>query len=190
MMKDHSDSERGNPLPPLHELIFLINSKWSFICTIPQTGYHIPRSLLIHLVSTGWNEKYFNGSTMRDRSDDPSHHERMLYQRSYISLFAIDYGVTTSNSTQFCPSELLWPRYTKRPSTICVRSHTKRVLSSHTHVYIVSIKPYHGAPGNDLYVGVYRRRPVSTTTVSTASVLWVWTVGVPASEISQNQVED
>ena len=37
MVKDHSDSERGNPLPP-HGLLFPINSKRSFICTIPQTG--------------------------------------------------------------------------------------------------------------------------------------------------------
>ena len=36
MVKDHSDSERGNPLPP-HGLLFPINSKGSFICTIPQT---------------------------------------------------------------------------------------------------------------------------------------------------------
>ena len=32
MVKDHSDSERGNPL------LFSIDSKGSFICTIPQTG--------------------------------------------------------------------------------------------------------------------------------------------------------
>ena len=38
MIKDHSDSERGNPLPP-HRLLFPINSNGSFICTIPQTGY-------------------------------------------------------------------------------------------------------------------------------------------------------
>ena len=37
MVKDHSDSERGNPLAP-HGLLFPINSKGSFICTIPQTG--------------------------------------------------------------------------------------------------------------------------------------------------------
>ena len=37
MVKDHSDSERGNLLPP-HRLLFLINSKGSFICIIPQTG--------------------------------------------------------------------------------------------------------------------------------------------------------
>ena len=38
MVKDYSDSERGNPLLLLHRLLFLINSKGSFICTIPQTG--------------------------------------------------------------------------------------------------------------------------------------------------------
>ena len=37
MVKGHSDSEKGNPLPP-HGLLFPINSKGSFICTIPQTG--------------------------------------------------------------------------------------------------------------------------------------------------------
>ena len=36
MVKDHSDSERGN-LPP-HGVLFPINSKGSFICTIPKTG--------------------------------------------------------------------------------------------------------------------------------------------------------
>ena len=37
IVKDHSDSEKGNMLPP-HRLLFPINSKGSFICTIPQTG--------------------------------------------------------------------------------------------------------------------------------------------------------
>ena len=37
MVKDHSDSVKGNPLPP-HRLLLSINSKGSFICTIPQTG--------------------------------------------------------------------------------------------------------------------------------------------------------
>ena len=37
MVKDHSDSKRGNLLLP-HGLLFSINSKGSFICTIPQTG--------------------------------------------------------------------------------------------------------------------------------------------------------
>ena len=34
LIKDHTDSERGNPLPP-HGLLFPISSKGSFICTIP-----------------------------------------------------------------------------------------------------------------------------------------------------------
>ena len=37
MVKDHSDSERGIPLPP-HGLLFPISSKVSFKCSIPQTG--------------------------------------------------------------------------------------------------------------------------------------------------------
>ena len=78
MVKDHSDSERGNPLPP-HGLLFPISSNGSFICTIP-------RPLLYQSWSTGWNDKWLNGSTMKDRSDDPSHHERTLLPRSYISL--------------------------------------------------------------------------------------------------------
>ena len=35
MVKDHLDSDRGNP-----PLLFPTSSKGSFICTIPQTGYH------------------------------------------------------------------------------------------------------------------------------------------------------
>ena len=37
MVKYHTYSERGNPLPP-HGLFFPINSKGAFICIIPQTG--------------------------------------------------------------------------------------------------------------------------------------------------------
>ena len=37
MVKDHSDSERGNQLLP-YELLFPIISKGSFIWIIPQTG--------------------------------------------------------------------------------------------------------------------------------------------------------
>ena len=37
MVKDHSDSERGNSLPS-HGLLFPISGKDSFIYTIPQTG--------------------------------------------------------------------------------------------------------------------------------------------------------
>ena len=56
MVKNHSDSEIGNLLP-LNGLLFLISSKGSFICTIPQTGQHTPWPLLHQLWSTGWNTK-------------------------------------------------------------------------------------------------------------------------------------
>ena len=38
VVKDHSDNERGDLLPPLHGLPFFISSKGSFIYTITQTG--------------------------------------------------------------------------------------------------------------------------------------------------------
>ena len=45
IVNDHSDSERGNLLPP-HGLLFPISSKGSFICIIPLTDKHTPRPLL------------------------------------------------------------------------------------------------------------------------------------------------
>ena len=56
MVKDHSDCKKGNLLP-LHELLFLISSEGSSICTIQQTGQHIPWPLLHQLWSTGWNKQ-------------------------------------------------------------------------------------------------------------------------------------
>ena len=35
VVKDHLDSERGNPLLPLHGLLFSISRKGSFMCNIP-----------------------------------------------------------------------------------------------------------------------------------------------------------
>ena len=54
MVKDHSDSEETRCR---HIGYSPINSKGSFICTIPQTGKHIPWPLLHQSWSTGWNEK-------------------------------------------------------------------------------------------------------------------------------------
>ena len=55
LVKDHSDSEKGNPLPP-HRLLLSINSKGSFISTIPHRITHT-RPLLHKSWSTDWNEK-------------------------------------------------------------------------------------------------------------------------------------
>ena len=59
--------ERGNPLLP-HGLLFPINSKGSFICTIPQAELHIPRPLLHQSWSTGWNEDLERNKMLLDIS--------------------------------------------------------------------------------------------------------------------------
>ena len=48
MVKDHSDSEKGNPLSP-HRLLLSINSKGSFICTIPPVDVRHFESHMSHL---------------------------------------------------------------------------------------------------------------------------------------------
>ena len=43
MVKDHIDSERGNPLPPLHELHFPISNKFLYAPSHGQDStYHDP----------------------------------------------------------------------------------------------------------------------------------------------------
>ena len=74
MVRDHSDSEKGNPLPP-HRLLLLINSKGSFICTIPDRITHT--MVFVTPVVEHWLEREIAQwvHPMKDRSDDPSHHE-------------------------------------------------------------------------------------------------------------------
>ena len=79
MVKYHTYSKRGNPLPP-HGLLFLINSKGSFLYTIPdRIAFGTP-------VVEHWLDREIAQwvHPMKDRSDDPSHHERTLLPRSYI----------------------------------------------------------------------------------------------------------
>ena len=75
MVKNHSDRERGNLLPP-HRLLFSISSKGSFICTIPDRIAHT-RAFVTPVVEhwLEWEIAQWVHS-MKDRSDDPSHHER------------------------------------------------------------------------------------------------------------------
>ena len=78
MVKDHSDSEKGNPLPP-HRLLLSINSKGSFICTIPDRITHT--TAFVTPVVEHWLEREIAQwvHPVKDRSDNPSHHERTLY---------------------------------------------------------------------------------------------------------------
>ena len=83
MVKDHSDSERENPLQP-HGLLFQINSNGSFICTIPQVYRIAHTTAFATPVVEHWLEREIAQwvHPMKDRSDDPSHHERTLLPRS------------------------------------------------------------------------------------------------------------
>ena len=87
MVKDHSDNEKGNPLSP-HRLLFPINSKDSTyhgLCYTSRGGL------------AGTRNSSIGPPHMKDRSDDPSHHERTLLTRSYISLL-INLGINLSRS--------------------------------------------------------------------------------------------
>ena len=54
MVKDHLDSEKENLLPP-HGLLFLISSKGSFICIIPDRITHT--TAFVTPVVEHWLEK-------------------------------------------------------------------------------------------------------------------------------------
>ena len=72
---------RGNPLPS-HGLLFPINSRGYFIDRITHT------TAFVTPVVEHWLEREIAlwVHLMKDRSDDPSHHERTLLPRRYISL--------------------------------------------------------------------------------------------------------
>ena len=53
MVNDHSDSERGNPLPS-HGLLFPISSKGSFICIRQDSTYHGLCGALAGTISSSW----------------------------------------------------------------------------------------------------------------------------------------
>ena len=69
-----------------HEVLFLINSKGSFICTIPDRIAHT--TAFVTPVVEHWLEQEIAQwvQPLKARSDDPLHHERTLLPQSYISL--------------------------------------------------------------------------------------------------------
>ena len=73
MVKDHSDSEKGNPLPP-HRLLFPISSIWFFYMYHP-TDRIAHTTAFVTPVVEHWLEREIAQwvHPMKDRSDDPSH---------------------------------------------------------------------------------------------------------------------
>ena len=86
---------RGNLLLP-HRLLFPISSKGSFICIIPDRIIHT--TAFVTPVVEHWLEREIAQwvHPMKDRSDVPSHHERTLLPRSYISLLSGDKVFSTA----------------------------------------------------------------------------------------------
>ena len=79
---DHSASKQICSSAGGDPLIVDPQSYFSFQPVPIQTGSHIPQPLLHQWWSTGWTDKQLNGSTMKDRSNDQSHHEQTLLPRS------------------------------------------------------------------------------------------------------------
>ena len=69
MVKDHSDSERGNPFLLLYGLIFPTSKNGSFTYTIPQTGKHKSRLLT--------SSAALVGKRISSRGIDPMTHRTM-----------------------------------------------------------------------------------------------------------------
>ena len=80
MVKDHSYSERENLLLllPHHGILLPISSKGSFICTIKKIMAYI--MAFVTPVVEHWLERELGQRvhTMRDRSDNPLHHEHTV----------------------------------------------------------------------------------------------------------------
>ena len=70
VVKDHSDSERGNQLPPLFRLLFPISSKGYFICAIPYIQDSIYYCLCY--TSRGAQAGTINSSMSPPRRIDPT----------------------------------------------------------------------------------------------------------------------
>ena len=79
-VKDHSDSEKGNPLPP-HRLLLSINKQQGFFYMHHPTDRITHTTAFVTPVVEHWLEREIAQwvHPMKDRSDDPSHHERTLY---------------------------------------------------------------------------------------------------------------
>ena len=74
--------------------------------------------------------------TMEDRSDDPSHHERMLSPRSYISLPPV-YKATNCCIMNF----MSWMKEVVHTRTCAYTRHVLQQLAMNMHVNQMSVSP-------------------------------------------------
>ena len=105
MVKNHLDSEKGHLLPP-HGLLFLINSKGYFICIFPD------RIADTTPVVEHWLEQEIAQwvHSMKDRSDDPSHHGATSRDRNESPI--VFWHQCAPSSSHNCSSSVSVTRHT------------------------------------------------------------------------------
>ena len=120
---------KENPLLP-HRLLFPINSKGSFICNIPHKGYTYHSLCYTSrgaLAGTGKIAQWVH--PMKDRSDNPSHHEPTLLPRSYMGLTRDRlYNLFWPNLSEELFEELCRPAFMQIPvfgwvADVCAMQH-------------------------------------------------------------------
>ena len=86
MVKDHSDSERGNQLPP-HGLLFLINSKGSFICRHHPSDRIAHTTAFVTPVVEHWLEREI-ACCRGSRWQETAQHVKQFYVGTRMSKFS------------------------------------------------------------------------------------------------------
>ena len=89
MVKDHTDSERGIPLPP-HGLSFQLAARVLLYASSHRQDNTFNGFCYTSCGVLAGTRNSSMVHPMKDRSDDPSHHKRTLLPRSYISLLSTD----------------------------------------------------------------------------------------------------
>ena len=113
--KYHSDSERGNPLPSFRLTARVLLYAPSHRQDLAHTTVFITPVVVL------WLEREIAQwvHTIKDRSDDPSHHKRTLLPRRYISLLCMissRYPITGENENHIFRKNHCLPR----PITNCL----------------------------------------------------------------------
>ena len=105
MVKDHSDSERGNPLLP-HRLLLLINSKGSFICTIPHRITHT--TTFVTPVVEHWLEREIADHSMKEKICCHHYKDYSFRLAARVILYATPPYRTAHTMTFGTPVSLHW----------------------------------------------------------------------------------
>ena len=148
MVKDNSDSEKGNLLPP-HRLLLSINSKGSFICTIPDRIAHT--TTFVTPVVEHWLEREIAQwvHPMKDRSDE-SANETGAYTTGPHFVAILHSGFDPSITT--LPQYIVLNRFRTPPAMQPIVEHelfmideSQMLHRSSTHVPIFTRGSFHKA---------------------------------------------